>query len=180
MILPSLSAMMWYPLAFITSKGPGLYWVLTLDGRYLRRTWSDIFIKFGITDGLLFFNNFCVFFLVSCLLRAYLMSSILLGVGSCGNLVRNVWPKRSSPGACPVVGCGVPLCSCSILLSPTGWLLHSTITVCQAFLEIFMSPSAKSLISGSSALYTGRWSMLTHLKHFLQKMAVNKWTLLRL
>ena len=108
MILPSLSAMMWYPLTSITSKGPGLYWVLALDGRYLRRTWSDIFIECGFTYGLLFFNNFCVFFLVSCLLRAYLMSSILLGVGSCGNLVRNFRPKRSSPGACPVVGCGVP------------------------------------------------------------------------
>ena len=170
MILPSLSAMMWYPLTSVTSKGPGLYWVLALDGRYLRRTWSDIFIVCSFTYGLLFFNNFCVFFLVCCLLRAYLMSSILLGVGSCGNLVRNFRPKRSSPGACPVVGCGVP--------PPTGWLLHSKITVCQAFLEIFMSLSAKSLTSGSSALYTGRWSMLTHLKHFLKKMAVNKWTLL--
>ena len=176
MILPSLSAMMWFPLTSITSKGPGLYWVLDLDGRCLRRTWSDIFIEYGFTYDLLFFNNFYVFFLAPCLLRAYLMS-LLLGEGSCGNLVRNLRPRRSSAGECPVVGCGIPMCSCSILLSSSLGLLHSAIVVCQAFLKIFMSLTAKSFTSGSSALCRGRWSMLTIWNICRRRLSINGYLL---
>ena len=107
------------------------------------------------------------------------MSSLLLGVGSCGNLVRNFRPRRSSAGARPVVGCGIPMCSCRIFLSSTLGLLHSTIPVCQAFLKIFMSPSAKSFTSGPlDCVQVGDRCLL--FQTFLKKTAVDKWTFIKL